>query len=196
MANNRIYLLVGPHASGKTTLIKRLMKIGIHYIPTYTTRERATIHGNPELYNSVGKESFPSLSLIAKSTYKGDYFGLLKKDVLDSLQQYPVSVAIADTSALKQLTKLLKTSVESIYIMVDYVTLIERMLRMNHSNDEMKYNLEYAENNGEFETYKVATHVVKNVISEEKATDQILAIMGLMVQVKSGLMAMIKKGAQ
>ena len=63
--------------------------------------------------------------------------------------------------------------------MVDYVTLVERMLRMKHTNDEIKYHIEYAESNGEFDTWKVSTHVVKNIVSFDTAVKQILAILGM-----------------
>jgi guanylate kinase len=99
--------------------------------------------------------------------------------VLDSLNDYPTTVIVGDTSTIKQLAKLLKDSFESIYIMTDYVSLIERMLKLGHTNEEIKHHLEYAENNGEFESWKFATHVVKNVSTEEKAMNQILSIMGL-----------------
>lgn len=36
--NNKIFALVGPYASGKSTLINKLIDIGITYIPTYTTK--------------------------------------------------------------------------------------------------------------------------------------------------------------
>ena len=36
---NKIFAFVGPHASGKTTIITQLMSMGIHCIKTYTTRD-------------------------------------------------------------------------------------------------------------------------------------------------------------
>jgi len=79
-------------------------------------------------------------------------------------------------------SRLLKENFETIFLMVDYVTLVERMIRLGHKNNEIKYHLEYAENNGEFDNWKDATHVVKirNVANPGAAFDQILAIMGLM----------------
>lgn len=184
---NKLYAFVGPHASGKSTLIKELIKLGVHYVPLYTTRTPEAVPRNldsdPELYRFLDKIDFFKQDFLVKTTYKGDYFGLLKKDILDSIQQYPNSVVIMDAQSLNQLAKLLKDSFESIYIMVDYVTLVERMLRMNHTNDEIKQHIEYAENNGEFDTWKTATYVVKNVISPDAALRQILAILGLAVPI-------------
>ena len=63
--------------------------------------------------------------------------------------------------------------------MVDYVTLIDRMLHQGYTNDEIKYHLQYAENNKEFDSWKVATQVIKNTTTLPIAMSQLLAIMGL-----------------
>ena len=67
------------------------------------------------------------------------------------------------------------------FIMVDYISLVDRMIKMHHSNTDMKYHLEYAETNGEFDNWKSCNHVIKNVGSVDKAFNQLLAIMGLSV---------------
>ena len=131
-------------------------------------------------HQHIPKDDFFKLNLIEKVTYRGEYFGLKKDDIVQSLQQYPISMVLVETNGLKQLQRLLPRQLESIYIMVDYVSLIERMLKMNESNDEIKHNLEYAQNNNEFESWKISTYVVKNVQNAETALNQILALMGLM----------------
>ena len=176
---NKIYAFIGPHAAGKTTFLKKLLAMGVNYVPTYTTRQPGKFSSDRSVYRFIEKIDFFKRDFIVKTTYKGDYYGLEKKDVLDSLNDYPITVIVGDTSTIKQLAKLLKDSFESIYIMTDYVSLIERMLKLGHTNEEIKHHLEYAENNGEFESWKFATHVVKNVSTEEKAMNQILSIMGL-----------------
>ncbi len=64
--------------------------------------------------------------------------------------------------------------------MVDYVTLVGRMLTMGCTNDDIKYQLEYAESNKLFDTWKETTYVVKNTHDPHVALEQILALMGLM----------------
>ncbi len=177
--SNKIYAFIGPHAAGKTTFLKKLLAMGVNYVPTYTTRQPGKFSSDRSVYRFIEKIDFFKRDFIVKTTYKGDYYGLVKKDVLDSLNDYPITVIIGDTSTVKQLAKLLKDSFESIYIMTDYVSLIERMLKLGHTNEEIKHHLEYAENNGEFESWKFTTHVVKNVSTEDKAMNQILSIMGL-----------------
>lgn len=184
---NKLFALVGPHASGKTAIIRELMKAGVHYIPLYTTRSPEAYANNPvgaaTMYRFLDKTDFLKQDFLVKITYKGEYYGMMKQEILGALQNHQSSVLLSDAQGIKQLSKLLKDSFESIYIMVDYVTLVERMLRMKHTNDEIKYHIEYAESNGEFDTWKVATHVVKNIVSFETTVNQILAIVGMTVPI-------------
>ena len=181
--NNKLYALVGPHACGKSTIIQELIGRGVNYIPLYTTRSPDSYVHNPvsaaKMYRFIEKEDFFKQDFLVKITYKGEYYGMMKQEILGGLQNHKHNVVIADAQGIKQLSKLLKDNFESIYIMVDYVTLVERMLHLKHSNDEIKYHIEYAESNGEFDTWKISTHVVKNIISFDSTLNQILAIMGM-----------------
>lgn len=179
---NKIYALVGPHASGKTVLIDKLMQLGIHYIPIYTTREPKKIDSDPRFYRFVSKEDFFKRERVVHVAYKGDYYGILKKDVLCALQEHKISLLMLEAKGIKQLTHLLKENLETIFLMVDYVTLIERMIRLGHKNDEIRYHLEYAKNNNEFDNWKHTTYVVKIKSADDPgiAFNQVLAILGLM----------------
>lgn len=179
---NKIYALIGPHASGKTVLIDKLMQLGIHYIPLYTTRQPGKIDSDERFYRFVSKADFFKQEFVVRVTYKGDYYGILKKDVLSALQEHKISLLMLEANGIKQLTRLLKENFETIFLMVDYLTLVERMIRLGHKNNEIKYHLEYAENNNEFDNWKNATHVVKIKSAKDPGTAfaQVLAIMGLM----------------
>ena len=67
--------------------------------------------------------------------------------------------------------------------MIDDVVFIDRLLRSGCSNDEIKYYVEYAEKNKEFDHWKDVDFVVKNVSSPRVALEQILSIMGLVTLV-------------
>lgn len=180
---NMIYALVGPHASGKSTLISQLMSMGIHFIKTYTTNEFLAHSKNTKqakLFNIVTREEFEALDLLVQYSYKGEYYGILKNDILDSLKEYSTSVLLLEANGLKQLNKLIKKNLATIFLMVDYVTLVDRMLHMNYSNEEIKYHLQYAENNKEFDNWKITTHVIKNTGDLKDTLLQLLAIMNLL----------------
>lgn len=193
---NKIYAFVGPHACGKVSIIKRLIAVGVHYVPLYTTRLAGKIDSDPNIYKFIDKESFFKMDFLVKTTYKGEYYGILKKDLLSTLKTYPVSVLIADIAVAKQLRKLLSHNFESIYIMCDYVTMIERMLKLGHTNVDIKTHLAYAENNGEFDNWKHTTHIVKNTAGLEKSIDQVMSLMGLtQLRPQAELDAMLKPAA-
>ena len=177
---NKIFALVGPYASGKSDIATQLISMGINYVPTYTTRKKTRASTSDQLYRFIDKDEFFKHNFIVKTTYKGDYYGVLKDDILDAISTHKISVMIIDASGISQLHKLIKQNLFTIYIMVDYVALVERMLRMGHTNEDIKYHLEYAENNNEFDTWKVANYVVKNTSDPHTSLEQVLAIMGLM----------------
>ena len=99
--------------------------------------------------------------------------------MLNALNSHRVCVTFLNSNGVKQLSKIFPKNLETIFIMADYVTLIDRMLKMGHNNMDMKYHLEYAENNGEFENWKITDHVIKNNGNGEKSFNQLMAIMGL-----------------
>lgn len=187
--NNKVFALIGPHASGKSTLINKLIDMGVVYIPTYTTRTPTPLDRGTRTMNFMSKSAFFQGDWLVKVTYKGDYYGILKKDILEALRDHRVSVCMIDLNGIKQVRKLLKNNLETVFLMVDYVTLVDRMLRMGHTNTDMKYHLEYAETNGEFDNWKNSTHVIKNTGDVNRSLSQLLSIMGLTVPVPRDVMA-------
>jgi len=177
---NKLFAFVGPYASGKSTMIAQLMSMGIPCLKTYTTKVFKPKMARPGIYETIAKDDFLRQDFIVKVTYKGDYYGLQKKDVLTALDQNKISVAVLDAGGCKQIQKLIKQNIYTIFMMCDYVALVDRMLRMGLRNDEIKYHLEYAESNNEFDNWKTTNYVVKNTGQLGTALDQVLAIMGLM----------------
>ena len=179
--NNKIFALVGPYASGKSTLINKLIDIGITYIPTYTTKNPTAADEGSRTLKFLSQNAFLQQEWLVKVSCKGDYYGILKKDLLLAIRDHKISVCFMDINGVKQVKKLLNNNLETVFIMVDYISLVDRMIKMHHSNTDIKYHLEYAETNGEFDNWKSCNHVIKNVGSVDKAFNQLLAIMGLSV---------------
>ncbi len=177
---NKIYAILGPHTSGKTTVLNILSSEGIPCIIGYTTRKKLNSEMDGEEYHFVSRQEFFTLDLAEKSTYKGEYYGFTKDSLLKTMQTGSVCALQTNHSGFKQLKKLFNRRVESIYLMVDYVTMVERMLALRESNDLIQFHLEYAEKNHELETYKTTDHIVKNTGSIDTTINQVLAIMGLL----------------
>ncbi|MCR5176066.1 MAG: guanylate kinase [Anaerovibrio sp.] len=176
---SKIYALMGPHASGKTTILKKLIEMGVHCIPVYTTKIPRSYDTDNNTTFFLSQSDFLQKDWIVKVTYKGNYYGLLKEDVFKALKEHKVCVTMLHNNGVKQLSKIFNNNLETIYIMVDYVNLIDRMIKMGHTNTDMKYHLEYAEKNGEFDHWKTADYIVKNICSLDKAINQVTAILGL-----------------
>ncbi len=58
---NKIYALIGPFASGRRTLAMQLSRIGVHYIPTYTTKPTDAKDTHPGLFRTLPQEEFDKL---------------------------------------------------------------------------------------------------------------------------------------
>lgn len=181
--SNKVFALVGPYASGKATMIARLMDLGIHYIPVYSTGDASRLKKDNRIVNFISKSAFEQGDWIVKVTYKGDFYGIKKQDMLAALKNRKVSVTVLDQNGVKQLSRLMTGHLCTIHIMVNYVSLVDRMLHLGLNNAEMKYHLEYAESNNEFNFWKSANFIIKNTGDIEPAFNQLMAIMGLSVNV-------------
>lgn len=185
MAKNTVYAFLGPMCSGKSTMVSQLMSMGIHYVPSITTKVfEDKFAYKRRLFRTVSKEDYNAEKLVISNTYQGSNFGIRKDEVLDSYREHKISVIILmDTDGIKQLAKFINQDLVTIYLMVNDEVFIERLLRAGCLNDEINYYMEYAEANKEFEKWKNANYVVKNTSSPRTALEQILAIMGLVTLV-------------
>ena len=177
----KLYAFIGPHASGRATMVSQLIAMGIPYIPTYTTKIflRREQYKN-SLYRTVKREQFGEREYIAKYEYQGNDYGIDKQEMLDALANNKVSVVMLGLAGIPQLKKFVKKEFETVYLLADQASLIDRMLRLNYTNDEIKYYINYAEEHKELEQWKSTDYVVKNIKDPSIAFEQVLAIMGLM----------------
>ena len=185
MAQNKVYAFLGPMCSGKTTMVSQLMSMGIHHIPSITTKVfEDRFASKRRLFRTVGKDDYNKEKLIISNNYQGSMFGFRKDDVLDAYRQRKVSIMIMmDVDGIRQLSKFINQDLVTIFLMINDEAFVERLLRLGCSNEEINYYMEYAETNKEFEKWRVADYIVKNTSSPRSALEQILAIMGLVTPV-------------
>jgi guanylate kinase len=181
MAHNKVYALLGSHASGKASMISQLVSMGLHYIPTVTTKYFDDRYAyKRKLFETVKPDAYAQEKLIVNSQYQGSSFGVRRSDVLDSYQEHKISIMVMmNSDGIKQLSKFINQDLVTIFLMINEEIFIERMLRAGCSNDEIKYFVEYADANKEFDQWKDVNFVIKNTASPRIALEQILAIMGL-----------------
>ena len=182
---NKIYAFLGPHTSGKSTMVSQLMSMGIHYIPTVTTRVFDDRYAyKRKIYQTVKSDKYNQEKFIVNNNYQAHSYGLRKSEVLDAYQRHKVSVAIMhDVAGIKQLQKFINQDLVTIFLMIDDEVFVDRMLRAGCSNDEIRYYVETADETGEFEHWRDVDFVVKNTSTARVALEQILAIMGLVTLV-------------
>ena len=182
---NKIYAFLGSHMSGKSTMVSQLMSMGIHYIPTVTTRvfdDRFAY--KRRIYQSVKSDVYKGEKFIVNTNYQAHSYGLRKNEVLDAYQSHRISIALMhDVAGIKQLQKFINQDLVTIFLMIDDEVFVDRMLRAGCSNDEIRYYVETADETGEFEHWRDVDFVVKNTSTARVALEQILAIMGLVTLV-------------
>ncbi len=185
MANNKIYAFLGPHMSGKSTMVSQLLSMGIHYIPTVTTRFFDDRYAyKRKIYKTVKNADYENEKFIVNTPYQAQSYGLRKADVLDAYQNHKISIALMhDVSGIKQLTKFINQDLVTIFLMINDEIFVDRLLRTGCSNDEIHYYVETADETGEFDHWRDVDFVVKNTSTARVALEQILAIMGLVTLV-------------
>ena len=182
---NKIYAFLGPHMSGKSTMVSQLMSMGVHYIPTVTTRVFDDRYAyKRKIYRTIKGDAYSNEKFIVDNSYQAHSYGLRKSEVLDAYKNHKVSVTIMhDVAGIKQLQKFINQDLVTIFLMIDDEVFVDRMLRAGCSNDEIRYYVETADETGEFEHWRDVDFVVKNTSTARIAPEQILAIMGLVTLV-------------
>jgi len=174
---HKIFALLGPHASGKTSLATGLMELGVNIIPNYTT-DTLRPQKAPQLWKCSSKQELSASEFIVRAAYKGELYGLKKSDILGALDTHAVSLVILPIAGLEPLKRLIKDNLITTFLLSDYATLVEHMLGMGYGSEEIQYHLQYAENNHEYDAWKLTDHVIK-AKDKECALRQQLALMGL-----------------
>lgn len=178
---NKVYAIIGPPAAGKSAIAKDLLAHGVPEMISHTTRKPLAGEEHGQTYYFVDSQEFARIELIERIEYSNQFYGLSKLEVLDKINNFPISFVVVEAQGLEQLKKMLGQRVESIYLLVNEDIIIERMLLRGDHPDIITSRIEYAKAKGEFNTWKDADYVVKNTNSLEVAVRQILAILNLPV---------------
>lgn len=133
-------VLVGPSASGKSAIVKCLMKkYGLEKFITCTTRPMRVGEINGVDYYFLTNEEFSRLynenEFIETVYYNGNYYGTLKKEANDN------KVVILEPQGLNNFVSVLD-SVYAVFLQTDEAILKERMISRGDSLLEVAKRLE------------------------------------------------------
>ncbi len=133
-------VLVGPSASGKSVIVKELVKnYGLEKFITCTTRNKRVGEVDGVDYYFFTEEEFAKLysnnEFIETVYYNGNYYGTLKKEASDN------KVVILEPQGLNNFLAVLD-NIFAVYLQTDEAVLKERMLGRGDSILEVNKRLE------------------------------------------------------
>lgn len=141
----KLFLILGPSGSGKGTVLSYLReKHPDFFFPvSYTTRKMRPGEVAGNVYNFISKSEFERKKeagdfLEWAQVHKQNYYGTLKKPILEALADGKVVVREVDVQGLKSIRSIVKPSVlTSIFLMVkDWETLRMRILSRSDMSEQ------------------------------------------------------------
>lgn len=175
---NKVFALIGPAGSGKSSLAKELGRRGVPSLVSHTTRPPKPGEREGVDYYFVDSAQFAKAQPFEKVSNAGYLFGLTKEEVMQKMNQNSACTVDIDMDGLTQLKRMIGESLESIFILVDKETIFSRFMMHGDKLEDVRARIDKAEAKGEYDNWQIADHVVKNTGTMENSILQILAIMG------------------
>ena len=167
----KLFLILGPSGSGKGTVLNALKEKYSNFVfpVSCTTREKRPNEVDGEIYDFISKEDFKEK--IEKGDFlewavvhQDNYYGTLKKPIMDALEAGETVVREVDVQGLRSIRDIVPSeNLFSIFLMVSgWETLKRRILkRASMPEEELERRRESFLN--EMEWAKECTHVVESV---------------------------------
>lgn len=162
----KIFLIAGPGGGGKGTIIKSLLSdntINIAKAKTATTRPKRPIETDERLF--VSDIEFDAMDksgqLIEKNLFGGYWYGSVRKNVEDVLDNLTNVIMEIDLNGVKSFQKLF-SNVISIFIKVDLKDLRQRMLDRDPSQNIEDIEKRMAITKKEIHNFEICDFVVEN----------------------------------
>ncbi len=183
--NGKIFILYGPSGSGKSSLVKELvrtlpMEFTLETIVTYTCRLPRSYETNGIDYHFIRLEEFLEKQnagfFIHTTNYSNNWYGL-PKSIIDDLNNRKNLIVILDRSGAQVMAQFIRNSV-LIYITAPFDALEERLLKRKSETDEQRANrLERAKKEIDEEMVsKLYHHKVVNDNFEQSLDDLVFLI--------------------
>ena len=137
---SKLIVITGPSGVGKTTLAHYLLQeLCLKRVITCTTREIRDGEVDGVDYNFFSRDFFKNLILKERfaeyANVYGNYYGVLKKDISNSLKSYN-SLIILDVQGSKSIKKLFKNSIVIFLLPPSKESIFERIEKRNKDSEE------------------------------------------------------------
>lgn len=157
---HQIICIVGPSASGKTTLVRNYIKTynslsnPISEILSTTTRNPRCGEFDGVDYNFVDLRAFHKLSKIEQAEYSGEFYGISEEEILGKIQNNTILFAVVSIEGVICLKRYIKDrfpeiKVDSVFLDVPSNILIDRMVNRGDKIDKIQQRIKNMRKNDE-----------------------------------------------
>ena len=183
--NGKLFLIVGPSGSGKSSVLHKLMEQKTEYVYplSATTRPMRKGEKDGDIYHFMSKEDFKKGIEEGKFlewaiVHQDHYYGLIKGPIMEGLKEGKTIVREVDIQGFDSIReKIDKANLVSIFITVsNKEELIERIVnRAAISEDELKKRKESMHK--EFNRAKDCDYMVENIQGKlDEAVEKVIKI--------------------
>jgi len=137
-----MFVLSSPSGTGKTTLTKKLAKNNTNFVISisYTTRKPRPNEIDGKDYHFISREKFENLlkknNFFEYANIFDNYYGTLKKSVLELLSQGKDVLFDIDWQGTKQLNKIKNLSLVTFFILPPNLKVLKERLLNRHKGQE------------------------------------------------------------
>ena len=157
-----LYILIGPSGSGKSSISREFVEMGIPEIISTTTRDPrgGESHGSP--YYFVTEEEFDKKELAEVTTYAGKRYGVTIEELESKMSEHAHCFMIMDRVGVTAMKERYGDKVRAIYVWISPQETVRR-LRDRWDKEEVIVNkLEHALTNNEFNNIDIADFCIIN----------------------------------
>ena len=176
-----MFVLSSPSGAGKTTLTKKLAKNNTNFVISisYTTRKPRPNEIDGKDYHFISREKFENLlkknNFFEYANIFDNYYGTLKKSVLELLSQGKDVLFDIDWQGTKQLNKIKNLSLVTFFILPPNLKVLKERLLNRHKGQEKLVEKRMNKFNEEISHWNEYNYVVVND-DLNKCYDKILSI--------------------
>ncbi len=171
----KIYVIIGPKASGKTTLANELVKKidGAVRVVTHTTRDPRNGEKNGVDYYFVTKEEFEKTNFVEYVKRDSGFYGTSIKEVEDKFHKNKIIIIVLDRPGANFIKRMFWPECRVIQLLCNPETAGKRMFDRGDSNIEVVKNIYESTRKKEFEIDRFSDYVISTDSNADEEKNKI-----------------------